>query len=184
MTELLNRTAILDALAVETNRAQREHRTVLIVLADIDHFKQINDRYGHLAGDEALRVFAQRVRDATRPYDHIGRYGGEEFLIILGQTPGDVALQRLATLHETISNASVQFDGKVIAMNCSMGAAIYAPHMGSVTAEEIISVADKALYIAKSAGRNLAIFRCICGKECPCDCTQAATGCTDGSSNL
>ncbi|MFY9853824.1 MAG: diguanylate cyclase, partial [Terracidiphilus sp.] len=83
LTGMLNRVAILRALTAEMDRVLREKRTVVVALIDLDHFKRINDRYGHLAGDEALRWFAAAVGAAIRPYDRAGRYGGEEFLLVL-----------------------------------------------------------------------------------------------------
>src|SRR6204780_3486042 len=82
LTGIPNRAAIMEALAREISRQSRDNRPFGIVLADIDHFKNVNDTYGHLSGDNVLRMVAQQLRDSTRPYDSVGRYGGEEFLIV------------------------------------------------------------------------------------------------------
>src|ERR1700691_4720462 len=94
LTDIPNRPAILEALDREMARQVRDDRPFGIVLADIDHFKNVNDTYGHLSGDDVLRTVAQRVRDSTRTYDSVGRYGGEEFLIVapLTDAPGTMAL--------------------------------------------------------------------------------------------
>jgi diguanylate cyclase (GGDEF)-like protein len=159
LTGMLNRTAILRILAAEMDRARRESRTVVIALIDLDHFKRINDSNGHRAGDDALRWFAAAVGAAIRPYDHAGRYGGEEFLLVLTELPRDSAVQRLASLHAAISNLEICELGAQFTLNCSMGATVYDPsgHAGSV--ESLLAIADQALYAAKAEGRNRVVFR-------------------------
>src|SRR6202044_1359813 len=83
LTRIWNRSAVLDTLQRELSRGRRDNKPVGVVLADLDHFKLVNDTYGHFAGDAVLREFARRMQTSIRPYDAIGRYGGEEFLIIL-----------------------------------------------------------------------------------------------------
>jgi two-component system, cell cycle response regulator len=83
LTGIWNRRAVLDRLSQELARVAREMTSSGVIMADIDHFKQVNDRYGHLAGDEVLQVVAQRMKATLRPYDFLGRYGGEEFLIVV-----------------------------------------------------------------------------------------------------
>jgi diguanylate cyclase (GGDEF)-like protein len=158
LTGMLNRTAILRALAAELDRAQRERRTVVVALADLDHFKQVNDTSGHMAGDEALRWFAAAVGATIRPYDHAGRYGGEEFLLVLTEIPREAVEQRLASLHEAISNLQIHGRGGQFRINCSMGAAVFDPTDGPGTVESLLAVADQALYAAKAEGRNRFIF--------------------------
>jgi diguanylate cyclase (GGDEF)-like protein len=159
LTGLLNRTAILQTLTQEMERARREGQTVVVALIDLDHFKRINDRYGHLAGDEALRCFSSAVGTAIRAYDHAGRYGGEEFLVVLTQIPRDAIEQRLAGLHQGITNLQIHAQGSEFEVNCSVGATVFDPLQGVAGVESLLAIADLSLYAAKAAGRNRVIFR-------------------------
>jgi diguanylate cyclase (GGDEF)-like protein len=159
LTGMLNRTAIVQALDSEMDRARREKRAVVVVLVDLDHFKRINDSYGHLAGDEALRWFAAAVGGAIRAYDHAGRYGGEEFMLILTEVPREAAEQRLASLHASITNLQVSVRRGRFTLNCSMGATVFDPSDGYATVEALLATADLALYAAKGEGRNRAVCR-------------------------
>jgi diguanylate cyclase (GGDEF)-like protein len=159
LTGMLNRVAILRALTTETDRALRENRTIVVALVDLDHFKRINDRYGHLAGDEALRWFAAAVGAAIRAYDHAGRYGGEEFLLALTEVPREAVEQRLVSLQNSISNLKICARGSEFTLNCSMGATVFDPSDGTATVESLLSVADDALYAAKAEGRNRVVLR-------------------------
>ena len=160
LTGMLNRTAVLRALAAEMGRVRREGKTLAVALVDLDLFKEINDAYGHLAGDEALRCFASAVGTAIRPYDHAGRYGGEEFLLILTQMPPEAAEQRLTSLHAVISNLEIHARGFEFRMNCSMGATLYDPSTGVGSMESLLATIDQALYAAKDSGRNRVVFCC------------------------
>jgi diguanylate cyclase (GGDEF)-like protein len=153
LTRIWNRSAVLDILTREITRANRDLRSIGVVLADLDHFKKINDTFGHFAGDAVLREFTRRVGAAMRPYDSMGRYGGEEFLAILpGCDEASTATQsermRLAVCQEP-----VVIDDRKYSLTASFGAACFNPGM-KATAEQLIRAADKALYIAKSKGRN------------------------------
>jgi diguanylate cyclase (GGDEF)-like protein len=159
LTGMLNRVAILRALGVEIERARRQSSTLIVALIDLDHFKRVNDAYGHLVGDDALRWFAGAVGTAIRAYDHAGRYGGEEFLLVLTEVPPALADQRVTALHRAISNLTVRLENVEFTLNCSVGATFFDPSTGSPNAEVLLSVADQALYEAKSAGRNRAVFR-------------------------
>jgi len=158
LTGMLNRSAVLRALAREMERAAREGRRLVVALVDLDHFKEINDAHGHLAGDEALRWFAAAVGGAIRPYDSAGRYGGEEFLILLTEIPADAVQQRLSVLHAAISNLKIMERGCEFTVNCSVGASLFEPATGG-TVESLLIVADHALYEAKAQGRNRVVFR-------------------------
>jgi diguanylate cyclase (GGDEF)-like protein len=160
LTGMLNRTAVLRALAAEMGRVRRQGKTLAVALVDLDLFKEINDAYGHLAGDEALRCFAAAVGTAIRPYDHAGRYGGEEFLLILTQMPPEAAEQRLTSLHAVISNLEIHARGFEFRMNCSMGATLYDPSTGVGSVESLLATIDQALYAAKDSGRNRVVFCC------------------------
>ncbi len=159
LTGMLNRAAILRALTAEMDRVLREKRTVVVVLIDLDHFKRINDRYGHLVGDEALRWFAAAVGAAIRPYDRAGRYGGEEFLLVLTEVPREAVVQRLTVLQSSISNLKVCARGSEFTLNCSMGATVFDPSDKPATVESLLAIADEALYAAKAEGRNRVVFR-------------------------
>jgi diguanylate cyclase (GGDEF)-like protein len=128
-------------------------------LIDLDHFKHINDGYGHLAGDEGLRWFSAAVGTAIRPYDHAGRYGGEEFLLVLPEIPNDAIEQRLASLHASISNLRIQVGESMFFLNCSIGATAFNPSAGPASEESLLAIADQALYAAKAEGRNRVVFR-------------------------
>jgi diguanylate cyclase (GGDEF)-like protein len=159
LTGMLNREAIQRVLTEEMARARRESRTVAVALIDLDHFKRINDSYGHLAGDEALRWFAAAVGAAIRPYDHAGRYGGEEFLVVLTEIPREAIEQRLVSLHAAFSNLPVSVRGSQFRVDCSMGATVFDPTDGAASVESLLAIADEALYAAKAAGRNRVVFR-------------------------
>jgi diguanylate cyclase (GGDEF)-like protein len=159
LTGMLNRVAILRALGVEIERARRQGSTLIVALIDLDHFKRVNDVYGHLVGDDALRWFAGAVGAAIRAYDHAGRYGGEEFLLVLTEVPPEFAEQRVTALHSAVSNLTVRLDNGEFTLNCSIGATFFDPSNGSPNVETLLSIADQALYEAKSAGRNRVIFR-------------------------
>jgi len=164
LTGMLNRTAALRVLSAEMDRAWREGGTLVVALVDLDYFKRLNDTYGHLAGDEALRWFSTAVAAAIRPYDHAGRYGGEEFLLILPQIPPDAIEPRLTRLHAAISNLQVCSDESKFMVNCSMGVTALDPSDQSASVESLLALADKALYVAKAAGRNRMIFQ---NANCP-----------------
>ena len=159
LTGMLNRTAVLLALTAELERARREKQTVVVALIDLDHFKRINDEYGHLAGDEALRRFAAAVGAAIRSYDHAGRYGGEEFLLVLTNIARESFEPRLVSLHHAISNLQVNVGGAQFRLNCSLGATAFDPINGPVSVESLLAIADKALYTAKAEGRDRIVFR-------------------------
>jgi len=159
LTGMLNHVAVLRALAAEMDRACREQKSLVVAMVDLDHFKRVNDQFGHLAGDEVLRSFAAAVRAATRGYDRIGRYGGEEFLLVLTEIPSEAVEQRLTGLHAAISNLAVEGAESEIRVTCSIGATVYDPSQCCNSAESLLAIADKALYTAKEAGRNRVVFR-------------------------
>ena len=161
LTGLLNRGAILAVLNAEIERSFRERTPVAIVLADIDFFKRVNDTWGHLAGDAVLRRFAASLREGIRNYDSAGRYGGEEFLLILpGVVPSEVE-DRLHQLHQAVSGFAVSYAGAEIRVNCCMGAVLSTPNDCSgahISADVALAAADLALYRAKQTGRNRVVL--------------------------
>jgi diguanylate cyclase (GGDEF)-like protein len=126
---------------------------VAVILADLDHFKRINDTLGHLAGDSVLRQVAQRLHHSVRPYDAVGRYGGEEFLIVLPGCDGDSALSLAERLRQAIASDRIDAEGTEVAITLSLGVAVSSGE-AQLDAVELLRAADAALYEAKNAGRN------------------------------
>lgn len=153
LTGLLNHAEIFGMLERELERARRERKPLSVLLGDIDHFKKVNDSHGHLFGDEALREIARRLQSKLRPYDGVGRYGGEEFLLVLPACDLEGAMQRANELRETIANAPVVAGGVERSITMSMGIAV-SECIGVKEVEPLVSRADAALYTAKNNGRN------------------------------
>jgi diguanylate cyclase (GGDEF)-like protein len=151
LTGLWNRKASLDALGYELVRTVRERRTAGLMLADIDHFKQINDTYGHLTGDRVLQAVATRLKNALRSYDMVGRYGGEEFLIVLPGCDESVILRRGDEIRISLNSEPMEVPDGRIPISISIGAAVVS---GAEPQDEILKSVDDALYRAKRAGRN------------------------------
>lgn len=152
LTHLWNRGAILEILSAERSRVAAGKSTAILML-DIDHFKTINDTYGHMAGDEVLRVIAARLRAGVRPLDGVGRYGGDEFLAVLPEAGIEGAAQASERICRAISGTPVPFEQHKIPVTCSIGCAASA-HAPSDDGIALIQRADLALYRAKSSGRN------------------------------
>ena len=151
MTGLWNRGMILDHLTRTASRGQRERQTVSVVMADVDHFKAVNDVHGHIAGDTVLSAVARRMKTVIRGYDALGRYGGEEFLLVIN---GDSALARQLAerVRSVLAETPVDAGGPSIPVTASFGVASSADIGYDPTA--LINAADRALYEAKAAGRN------------------------------
>ncbi|MFQ5846389.1 MAG: GAF domain-containing protein [Candidatus Methylomirabilales bacterium] len=148
LTGLFNHRYFYHLLDTEVKRARRYGRSLSLIMLDIDHFKEFNDRHGHLAGDEALRCLAQILRKNSRRVDTVARYGGEEFAIILPETD----LEQAAVQAERLRVAAAEQQWPEGALTISLGAAALAPDMARV--EDLVRDADRALYQAKAAGRN------------------------------
>jgi diguanylate cyclase (GGDEF)-like protein len=153
LTKLWNRTAIVEILERELKYAAREGFLLSVVLIDLDYFKEINDRHGHLVGDAVLIEFSTRLEAAIRPYDSAGRYGGEEFLLILPLQSREIAEQRLRTLHVQLSGISFNALGTVLQITCSFGVT-FVQNTPKHSVDHVLSTADSALYRAKTHGRN------------------------------
>ena len=157
LTKLWNRAAILDVLDRELSQASRHETDIGLIIADIDYFKQINDTCGHKGGDAALVQVAKRSADNLRKYDTIGRYGGEEFIIVLpesGETTTKTVAERLRL---SIAENPFQIEGQVVPITMSFGAAV-ASYQQGLNADLFIRTADEALYRAKANGRNRVEF--------------------------
>ncbi|HVM91683.1 MAG TPA: diguanylate cyclase [Terriglobales bacterium] len=153
LTGLLNRGEIFAMLERELERSRRERRPLSVILADIDHFKKVNDTEGHLFGDEALREIARRLQSKLRPYDGVGRYGGEEFLLVLPACEVDAAMERANELRKAIAASAVASGNVQKAITMSMGVAV-SECIGLSEVTNLLNRADTALYAAKKNGRN------------------------------
>jgi two-component system, cell cycle response regulator len=153
LTGLANRGVILEALDRERSRQLREGGSFGIVLADLDHFKYVNDQHGHLTGDAVLQELARRMRAAVRPYDIVGRYGGEEFLIVVpsSDAPGTMGLAE--RIRKSVEGRPVRTEAGEIQITISLGVAVSDPAI-PLDAQALLQVADDALYRAKDRGRN------------------------------
>ena len=150
LTGLWGHKAILQILDRELLRAQRSGAAVSVIMADLDHFKAVNDSLGHAAGDEVLRLVAKELEGAVRPYDSVGRYGGEEFLVVAP----DCSVEDIRLLAERIrlciADTNISMNGVVVPVTISLGTASRA----SGNSRELLLAADQALYRAKIRGRN------------------------------
>jgi diguanylate cyclase (GGDEF)-like protein len=153
LTRISNRGVILDAITRELSRQEREGGKFGVVLCDLDHFKFVNDRFGHLAGDAVLQEAARRMAATIRPYDMVGRYGGEEFLIVAPSADANGTLVLAERIRVAIESQSVRTDAGDVSMTLSLGIAISDPAQ-PVDAKQLIQAADEALYRAKDRGRN------------------------------
>ncbi len=153
LTGLLNRGEIFAMLERELERGRRERRPLSVILGDIDHFKQVNDTCGHLFGDEALQEMARRLHSGLRVYDGVGRYGGEEFLLVLPSCNVETALLRANELCTTIAATPIMHGSTGRSITMSMGVAV-SECVGVKEVEALLNRADIALYAAKANGRN------------------------------
>ena len=151
LTGLLNRRSLLRALGEEIERAGRTGAPLSVALLDIDHFKQVNDRLGHLVGDRTLRAFADAVQSHRRGTDRFGRYGGEEFLLVLPDTRADEAVLALDRLREAVAGTDWSAVSPGLTVHFSAGIATW---RDDEPLEQLLSRADSGLYGAKDAGRN------------------------------
>lgn len=157
LTGVRNRRNFLEMAERDLTLAQRMWRPLTVLMLDLDHFKRINDEHGHLAGDEVLRRFGKVLRDSVRDADLVGRYGGEEFCIVLTDTAPDTAQHTAERIREAFAAEEIISNGKRIPVSVSIG--IAGMHAGdSRTIQQLLSAADMALYKAKSAGRNCIRF--------------------------
>ncbi len=153
LTGLHNRAAILDILRTELARSGREGQPLAVLLADLDRFKMINDTYGHFAGDAVLRQSSQRMKAALRRYDALGRYGGEEFLMVLPGCGASSACQQAERVREAVAASAMESDSQRLRVSCSIGVACREKPVPE-DADSLIREADTALYVAKNLGRN------------------------------
>lgn len=151
LTGLLNRAAFFTIFGQEVARSRRRDAPLALIMADVDHFKAINDRYGHVAGDAVLREVAKRLRIALRSSDLVGRYGGEEFVVLVPACDIRQALAMAERIRQSVSASPIEVPGASVQTTISVGVA---GTDDMDVAEELLKRADQALYRAKHAGRN------------------------------
>lgn len=157
LTGVLNRGAILDLLTREIERSRRSDMAVTVLMADLDYFKQINDTLGHPTGDAAIIAASNRISSQLRIYDGVGRYGGDEFLIVLsgcGESQARVIAERI---RHAVADTPIDTPTGPLSMTLSMGLVASKPAVFLADAASLVRLADAALYQAKRAGRNLVI---------------------------
>lgn len=154
LTGLLNRRHMMEMLHVEQRRCERQGRSMQLALLDLDHFKIINDTHGHSAGDKALQVFADTLRSVTRSSDVLARWGGEEFALMLSDTPLTSALLLLERVRTAVDQLRIPHGVHELRLTVSIG---LAEHIPQKTLEHTIERADRALYAAKAQGRNCVV---------------------------
>jgi two-component system cell cycle response regulator len=153
LTNLLNRAEIITALDREFSRSGREDKPASIILADIDHFKRVNDTLGHGAGDEVLKQVAQRLKQTLRPYDLVGRYGGEEFILILPGCSLEIGARRADEIRKLVGKDPIVTPFGTTSATVSMGVTATSLTRDGTVAE-LLHEADMSLYAAKKNGRN------------------------------
>jgi len=157
LTGLWNRGALLDLLHSELERSLRTRAPLGVLMLDIDHFKPINETHGHQAGDAVLREIGARLSHATRPYDVAGRYGGEEFLVVLPDCDREQTEGSAERIRAAIAAVPFAIAGSKTALTVSIGAAVALDC--ALTETDLLSLADLALYEARTAGRNCTVVR-------------------------
>jgi diguanylate cyclase (GGDEF)-like protein len=153
LTEIWNRPAILDLFSRECSKAARERSLIGVLIADVDHFKIINDQFGHVCGDIALREIARRMQASLRPYDFMGRYGGEEFLILVPGCEPHTVCEVADRVRLAVAEHPINARDNQIAVTLSIGVNTAAP-ISVEQRDELLQRADQALYLAKQNGRN------------------------------
>ncbi len=148
------------AFLQETNVAQRRGEYLAVVMADLDHFKAVNDTYGHAMGDAVLRHFAEVAKETLRPEDKLFRHGGEEFVFFMRVRPGEMFAPPLERLRQALQSDPCFHRGKAVSVTASFGVALYRPGEDGMGAplSALLEEADKALYLAKRGGRNRVVL--------------------------
>lgn len=162
LTGIANRRHFMDTAPVYMQQAARNKQRCFIIMFDVDHFKQVNDTYGHAAGDEILKVIAARVKRTIRPYDLFARYGGEEFIIFVTDVDKKAAENLTERIRMSICESPFICNGTAMQMSASFGLAQASP---TASLDEIIRQADNALYEAKKGGRNKSVCYATEGVE-------------------
>jgi diguanylate cyclase (GGDEF)-like protein len=153
LTGIHNRVTIIESLKRELSRQSRERHSFGVILIDIDHFKHVNDTYGHLCGDEVLQALALRVKGCLRPHDAVGRFGGEEFLVIAPNADASGTRSVAERIRGVIESKPTVTQAGEVRVTASLGAAVSTGAQGS-DPQTLLRIADEALYRAKEKGRN------------------------------
>ena len=159
LTQVANRRHLFDRLSQEISRAQRLDEPLSLTILDVDHFKLINDNHGHLCGDQVLMQLADLLKESLRRYDLVGRYGGEEFCLVLPNTKLDDALHLVDRLRQKVSEYKFGCNGDGLRITVSAGIAS-SQQCADASADQLLCLADEALYRAKTAGRNRSEISC------------------------
>lgn len=157
LTGVINRRYFFELAEMQFAQAQRYHQSLAILLLDVDHFKQVNDRYGHLAGDQVLQMIARECQQHFRSSDIFARYGGEEFICLLPGQDQVGAMESAERIRQIIGQAEMAFEAQSICVTASIGLAVL-PTVTNLTLERLIDQADQALYASKTNGRNRVSF--------------------------
>lgn len=166
LTGLHNRAAFIDEFAREEARARRSGQVFSLAIFDLDHFKAVNDRYGHPAGDQVLKAFAEVLRESIRGYDIAGRYGGEEFALLMPQTGKATAAQVAERVRQALEARGIAAGGERISITVSAGVASHG--VDGDDWDALLKAADQALYDAKEAGRNrVVVAGTLAGAQSP-----------------
>lgn len=167
LTGLANRATVLEAAHREQSRQSREGGVYGVIIVDLDHFKSVNDVHGHLCGDVVLREAARRLAASVRSYDTVGRYGGEEFLVVVPSTDESGALALAERIREAIEQSPIQTEAGPLGVTASCGVAVCSCER-SLKPEALLHLADEALYRAKGRGRNCSELA-VLPEETPAD---------------
>jgi len=160
LTGLLNRRAILDTLSRETERSERQAQPLAALLIDLDYFKRVNDTHGHLAGDAVLREAARRITATVRSYDAVGRYGGEEFLVVASNLDHAGALELAERVRTQFKKDPMAVEGASLPVTLSVGVAALPGGLKAPT-HRVLALADDCLYKAKRSGRDLTVMETL-----------------------
>jgi diguanylate cyclase (GGDEF)-like protein len=157
LTGLMNRGYLDERLLAEVSRARRYSQPVAVAMIDVDHFKRFNDTMGHAAGDMALRLLADTIRQSLRQSDTVARYGGEEFVVILPMTPLGKAVEKLEAMRLSVANLTIDVPKRGLRAHLTISAGVACLPEDGLEVEDLLDVADRRLFQAKQGGRNTVI---------------------------
>ncbi len=159
LTGLSNRAGMDRALVAAISRYARHGEPFGVLMLDLDHFKSINDTYGHGTGDEMLRKVAAAIAATCRPYDQAARYGGEEFTLVLGRAGGKEAQRASGRVLQEVRKAAIRVADRTLSVTCSAGLVVVPDKSGDLQPDLLLQQADAALYEAKTQGRDRLVVK-------------------------